>query len=121
MAKGKVKGAEIARHLVGTGKNQFVINLSDVYASISKITGVSKLTGDIPEGAFSLDYDAAVENGLALKVTISYKKTGATKVSESNIMVATEKLSTALTELVGENFNGGKIVSARFRKRRILR
>ncbi|MDJ0797888.1 MAG: hypothetical protein QNJ51_13910 [Calothrix sp. MO_167.B12] len=117
----RVKGTATVRHIVGTGTKRFVINLSDVYSAIGTAVGVSKLTGDIPDDVPSLDYDGASRNGRAAKVRISYKKTGTTKLSQSNILVAVDKLDTALTDLVGKAYNGGTIVSARFPRRRILR
>lgn len=115
-----IRGRKPITHVVGTGDNRFLTRCSDVYESIAGVVGVTKLVGDPPAGAKFFDIKNALRNGLAAKVTISYKD--GTKIKTTKLIVAVDKLDTALGQLPSKNFDGTKeIVSARFPTRRVLR
>jgi hypothetical protein len=115
-----IRGKKPVTHVVGTGDNKFLTRCSDVYGSIDTVVGVTKLTGDPPSGAKFFDLKNALRNGLAAKVRITYKD--GTKNKTTDLIVAVDKLDTAIGQLPSKNFDSTKeIVSARFPVRRILR
>lgn len=107
----RIAGVENAPHIVGTGSNQVLLVLPDVYQSVGAALGVVKLAGDPPAGVPSTTIGRAIADGLIRKIKISYVgANGKRKTSE--LIVAGDKAMQARAALVGNTYKNFKIKTA---------
>jgi hypothetical protein len=107
----RLQGVENVPHVVGTGTNQVLLVLPDVYATFGTAIGVHKLVGDPPAGVPSTTVGRAIAEGLVRKIKISYIGSN-TKRKTSTLIVAGDKASQARATLIGNTFNSYKIRTA---------
>lgn len=109
------KSLEREAHIVGSGSDAVIIALPDVYSNISGAVGVSKLTGDKPDGATGSTVSLAKRSGLVVPIRISYLE--GTKRRYTTIICSLDKVKTAISELPGKTYNTFKIKTAYFPRR----
>lgn len=101
-------------HTVGTGANQFLMRLPDVYTGLGDVTGVIKVTADVPDGLDILDNGNVLASGKIFNVRISYKTGTAPnqKRKTAKLVVSADKLKIALGSLPNKTFKSQKIIGA---------
>lgn len=88
----------------------FLQNPTSYGGSVDTVTGVM-LAPDEEQDEPEVSIGALLRSGKAFRVNIRYTG-GATGFRNSKIVVARDKLVTALDELIGKSFRGGQIVKA---------
>ncbi|MBD2596465.1 hypothetical protein H6G74_19320 [Nostoc spongiaeforme FACHB-130] len=107
----RVNGVDNVPHLVGTGTNQVLLVLPDIYSTVGTALGVVKLTGDPPAGVSSTTVARAIAEGLVRKIKISYIGANA-KRKTSTLIVAGDKAMQARASLIGATYSNFKIRTA---------
>lgn len=103
---------------IGASNSKIGVNLPDFYTDIGPVVGVSKLAANDTLDLAST-VGALISKGTAAHVYIRYD-TG-TQIKTGKILCDIDKVSTALPQLIGKQYNGGTIRSASFRRRRRLK
>jgi hypothetical protein len=107
-----------ALHTFDSGTNKIAIFLPDEYSAIEDITGFTKSTDGLTNGAVPVPVDALVKRGLILKVSIGVL-IGTIKKRKSLYTTATNVSN--IEGLVGKAIGTGTIKSASPRTYRKLR
>lgn len=105
-----IRGIARKEHLVKVGTRKFLVELPDVYDSISTLTGVSEATDADRADALSYTIPGLLYSGQVAKLTVSYNENNKRKTAE--IVVAIDKLQSAIAGLKGKSFAGGTIIKA---------
>lgn len=105
-----IAGIPRKEHLVTVGTRKFLVELPDVYDSIKTQTGVEEATDANRADGLSYTVAGLLYSGMAAKLTVSYRENNKRKTAE--IIVAIDKLSSAITGLKGKSFSGGTIIKA---------
>ncbi|AFY38660.1 hypothetical protein Lepto7376_2378 [[Leptolyngbya] sp. PCC 7376] len=94
---------------------KYLISLKEgIYDSWASIVGYTKITGDIPEGAITVNTDDAIDNMLLLVFVAKYVKgkhpvTGNANTQSGAIFIPRDKVEEAVdpaTGLAGKTYNG---------------
>lgn len=88
----------------------FFQNPTSYAGSLNTITGVRPAT-DTEQDEPEISVAALLKSGKAFRVNIRYTG-GATGYKSAKILVARDKVGTALDSLIGKTFRGGQIVKA---------
>lgn len=105
-----------AAHKIQIGDTTASIVLADNYdnseSNIGTSLGISKL-GDndsLPKGTLPIDLSSGLNKGILARLVVRYKPTTG-KAKTGRIICPTDKAYTAVTDLIGKNYRGGKIQS----------
>lgn len=104
-------------HTLKVGSRNYTILLPDVYNGLGTQTGITKGAPDESDG--TLTVGDALKTGKAGRVRISWKENGKSKSTQ--LVVAIDKMDTAIGDLVDKSYRSNKITSAGIKRRRILR
>lgn len=105
-----IRGIPRKEHLVTVGARKFLVELPDVYDAITNNTGVQEATDANRADALSYTVSGLLYSGMVAKLTVSYRENNKRKTAE--IIVAIDKLQSAITGLKGKSFAGSTIIKA---------
>lgn len=114
----RVRGVENAPHVVGTGANQILLVLPDVYDGLGAALGVNKITGDPPAGVTSTTVSRAIAEGLVRRIKISFIREN--KRRTATLIVAIDKSTQARASLTGKTYRSNLIKTAYYPTRIFL-
>ncbi|AFY39370.1 hypothetical protein Lepto7376_3133 [[Leptolyngbya] sp. PCC 7376] len=106
---------------------QFILSLKDaVYASLAGVLGMTKVTGDPPEGARQITLDEAIDDNLVIFMNVTYSVgknpvTGKLKTQQGGIVIPRDNVNTALkptTGLASKSYRGKAISRVRQPRKR---
>lgn len=110
--------AERFNHTIDNDPVKSYASLPDNYQNIGSIVGVTRLQAGDPVGTIS-DVEDLLEWGSAVRLSVRVDE--GTEKKTYRVLCARDKITTAISGLIGEQYKGGEITAVSIPRRRRLK